>query len=204
MNRSIGELARLLDDAEAVVLTTHSGPDGDGLGCLVALREALEARGKRVLALLPDPLGSRYRFLDPEQRMVVVDDAQEDRSSYDLALVLDTHDRQLLRGVDPWISDRKLPLYFLDHHPIAEGWTLDKVRAMTEEAVSYAVQNGIPVMYVTEDTTRTDPDSIRALFQSAIRAGAFTNPNATPCWLAWPWRGQAERRLEDSHVRSAR
>src|SRR5690606_25530524 len=82
MNRSIGELARLLDAAEAVVLTTHSGPDGDGLGCLVALREALEARGKRVLALLPDPLGSRYRFLDPQQRMVVVDDVQEDRASY--------------------------------------------------------------------------------------------------------------------------
>lgn len=121
MNRSIGELARLLDAAEAVVLTTHSGPDGDGLGCLVALREALEARGKRVLALLPDPLGSRYRFLDPQQRMVVVDDVQEDRASYDLALVLDTHDRQLLRGVDFWISERKIPLYFLDHHPIAEG-----------------------------------------------------------------------------------
>lgn len=121
MNRSIGELAQRLDQAQAVVLTTHSGPDGDGLGCLVALREALEARGKKVLPLLPDPLGSRYRFLDPEQRMIVVDDAQQDEFAYDLALVLDTHDRQLLRGVDSWITSRQLPLYFLDHHPIAEG-----------------------------------------------------------------------------------
>ena len=65
---------------------------------------------------------------------------------------------------------------FIGSSPIrffAEGWTLDKVRAMTEEAVSYAVKNGIPVMYVTEDTTRTDPDSIRDLFQTAIRAGAY-------------------------------
>jgi 2-isopropylmalate synthase len=65
---------------------------------------------------------------------------------------------------------------FIGSSPIrfyAEGWTLDKVRAMTEDAVSYAVRNGIPVMYVTEDTTRTDPASIRDLFQTAIRAGAY-------------------------------
>ncbi|MCA9756004.1 MAG: 2-isopropylmalate synthase [Candidatus Eisenbacteria bacterium] len=65
---------------------------------------------------------------------------------------------------------------FIGSSPIrfyAEGWTLDKVRGMTEDAVSYAVKNGIPVMYVTEDTTRTDPASIKELFQTAIRAGAY-------------------------------
>lgn len=65
---------------------------------------------------------------------------------------------------------------FIGSSPIrfyAEGWTLDRVRTMTEDAVSYAVKNGIPVMYVTEDTTRTDPHSIRDLFQTAIRAGAY-------------------------------
>lgn len=65
---------------------------------------------------------------------------------------------------------------FIGSSPIrfyAEGWTLEKVRAMTEDAVAYAVQNGIPVMYVTEDTTRTDPASIRELFQAAIGAGAY-------------------------------
>ncbi|MCA9727041.1 MAG: hypothetical protein KC729_05105 [Candidatus Eisenbacteria bacterium] len=121
MNPSIGELAQRLDQAQAVVLTTHSGPDGDGLGCLVALRRALEAHGKTVLALLPDELGSRYRFLDPEGRMIVVDDAGADDTRYDLALVLDTHDRQLLRGVNDWLEPRRIPLFFLDHHPLADG-----------------------------------------------------------------------------------
>jgi 2-isopropylmalate synthase len=90
--------------------------------------------------------------------------------------------RTVKKDVDPLIEISSKVGYpveaamFIGSSPIrfyAEGWTLDKVRAMTEEAVSYAVQNGIPVMYVTEDTTRTDPDSIRALFQSAIRAGAY-------------------------------
>jgi 2-isopropylmalate synthase len=54
----------------------------------------------------------------------------------------------------------------------AEGWTLDQLLKLTEDAVSFAVGEGLPVMYVTEDTTRADPDSLRALYSTAIRAGA--------------------------------
>jgi isopropylmalate/homocitrate/citramalate synthase len=54
----------------------------------------------------------------------------------------------------------------------AEGWTLDKLLQMTEEAVSFAVSEGLPVMYVTEDTTRATPHTIRALYTTAIQAGA--------------------------------
>jgi isopropylmalate/homocitrate/citramalate synthase len=54
----------------------------------------------------------------------------------------------------------------------AEGWTLDQLRTLTEEAISFAVGEGLPVMYVTEDTTRADPDTLRALYSTAIRAGA--------------------------------
>ncbi|HEX6464486.1 MAG TPA: LeuA family protein [Vicinamibacterales bacterium] len=54
----------------------------------------------------------------------------------------------------------------------AEGWTLDQLVKLTDEAVSFAVGEGLPVMYVTEDTTRADPDTLRALYSTAIRAGA--------------------------------
>jgi isopropylmalate/homocitrate/citramalate synthase len=54
----------------------------------------------------------------------------------------------------------------------AEGWTLDKLLKLTEEAVTFAVGEGLPVMFVTEDTTRAEPDTIRALYTTAIRAGA--------------------------------
>ena len=54
----------------------------------------------------------------------------------------------------------------------AEDWTLDKLLQLTEEAVSFAVSEGLPVMYVTEDTTRANPDTIRALYTTAIRCGA--------------------------------
>lgn len=54
----------------------------------------------------------------------------------------------------------------------AEDWTLDKLLQLTEEAVTFAVSEGVPVMYVTEDTTRANPETIRALYTTAIRCGA--------------------------------
>ena len=54
----------------------------------------------------------------------------------------------------------------------AEDWTLDQLLKMTEDAVSFAVGEGIPVMYVTEDTTRARPETIQALYTTAIRCGA--------------------------------
>jgi 2-isopropylmalate synthase len=64
---------------------------------------------------------------------------------------------------------------FIGSSPIrqfVEDWTLDHLLKLTEEAVSFAVGNGLPVMFVTEDTTRAQPDDVRALYSTAIRAGA--------------------------------
>lgn len=64
---------------------------------------------------------------------------------------------------------------FIGSSPIrfyAEEWTLDKLLAMTEDAVTFAVKEGLPVMFVTEDTTRANPETIRALYTTAIRCGA--------------------------------
>ena len=43
---------------------------------------------------------------------------------------------------------------------------------LTESAVRLGVKNGLPVNYVTEDTTRAHPDDLRALYSAAIQAGA--------------------------------
>ena len=64
---------------------------------------------------------------------------------------------------------------FIGSSPIrqyAEDWTLDRLLQHTVEAVSYAAGQGLPVMYVTEDTTRAHPDTLRRLYTAAIEAGA--------------------------------
>ena len=64
---------------------------------------------------------------------------------------------------------------FIGSSPVrqyAEGWTLDQLLRLTDEAITFAVGEGLTVMYVTEDTTRADPDTLRRLYSTAIRAGA--------------------------------
>ena len=64
---------------------------------------------------------------------------------------------------------------FIGSSPIrqyAEDWDFDRMLRLSEDAVSLAVREGLPVMYVTEDTTRAHPDHIRAMYSTAIRAGA--------------------------------
>jgi len=66
---------------------------------------------------------------------------------------------------------------FIGSSPIrfyAEDWTLDKLLRLTEEGVSFAIKEGVPVNYVTEDTTRADPETIRALYTTAIACGSRT------------------------------
>jgi 2-isopropylmalate synthase len=66
---------------------------------------------------------------------------------------------------------------FIGSSPIrfyAEDWTLDKLLKLTEENVSFAIKEGVTVNYVTEDTTRADPETIRALYRAAINCGART------------------------------
>ena len=53
-----------------------------------------------------------------------------------------------------------------------ESWTMDDLLRRTEESVSYAVKRGAPVMYVTEDTTRAFPETIKRLYTTAINCGA--------------------------------
>ena len=54
----------------------------------------------------------------------------------------------------------------------AEGWTVEQLLHLTEDAVAFAVREAMTVMFATEDTTRSKPETIRSLFTAAIQAGA--------------------------------
>lgn len=64
---------------------------------------------------------------------------------------------------------------FLGSSPIrqyAEGWELDTLLKLTRESITFAVEHGLPVMFVTEDTTRAKPDHLRQIYSEAMRSGA--------------------------------
>jgi 2-isopropylmalate synthase len=64
---------------------------------------------------------------------------------------------------------------FIGSSPIrqyAEDWDFDRMLRLSEDAVTLAVKEGLPVMFVTEDTTRAQPEHLRRMYMTAIRAGA--------------------------------
>jgi len=64
---------------------------------------------------------------------------------------------------------------FIGSSPIrqyAESWDVNLIAKRSAEAIDVAVKEGLPVAYVTEDTTRSRPDVLTTLFRAAIDHGA--------------------------------
>lgn len=88
-----------------------------------------------------------------------------------------THENDI-RPIAEIVQKTGLPIEaatFLGSSPIrryTEGWSSDFLLQTTEKAVKCAVSLGLEVMYVTEDTTRCDPETVKCLNTTAINCGA--------------------------------
>ena len=88
--------------------------------------------------------------------------------------------RTLMGDIEPLVEMQEkhgVPIQasaFLGTSPIrqfTEGWTMEKLVSTMEKAVSYAVENDVPVMFVTEDTTRSKPEDVKLIYQRAMDLG---------------------------------
>src|SRR6202051_3949605 len=88
-----------------------------------------------------------------------------------------THENDI-RPIAEIVQKTGLPIEaatFIGSSPIrrfTEGWTDDFLLQTSEKAVKYAVSLGLEVMYVTEDTSRCDPETVKRLYSTAIDCGA--------------------------------
>jgi 2-isopropylmalate synthase len=88
-----------------------------------------------------------------------------------------THENDI-RPIAEIVQQTGLPIEaatFIGSSPIrrfTEGWTDEFLLRTTEKAVTYAVSLGLDVMYVTEDTSRCDPETVKRLYATAINCGA--------------------------------
>jgi len=78
---------------------------------------------------------------------------------------------------------------FIGSSPIrryTENWTDDFLQKTTADAVTYARSLGLDVMYVTEDTSRCDPETVKRLYTTAIECGARAIVVCDTCGHATP------------------
>ena len=79
---------------------------------------------------------------------------------------------------------------FIGSSPIrqfAEEWNLEWIVEQSTKAIRFATGEGLPVMYVTEDTTRAKPEDVEKLYTAAIDAGAKRVCVCDTVGHATPW-----------------
>ncbi|MCK4303359.1 MAG: bifunctional oligoribonuclease/PAP phosphatase NrnA [Candidatus Eisenbacteria sp.] len=118
----LDQLAQQLLDARRILITTHHNPDGDGIGCLLAMRDALATQEQAISLVTPGEIPARFRFLPGSRDVLdwtVLGEQDRERllASQDLILVLDTHEHYMLGALGDALQQAGIRTLFLDHHP---------------------------------------------------------------------------------------
>ncbi len=116
--------------ARKILLTTHQGPDGDGLGSEIALAAYLRSMGKTPLILNPDPTPDRYRFLDPSGDAGAFQEGDGGGivSSCDLIFMLDNSSLNRMGRMEGAIRQSAVVRICIDHHDTTDGfWTVNLI-----------------------------------------------------------------------------
>jgi phosphoesterase RecJ-like protein len=111
-DRVVRELVERLAAARRVLVATHANPDGDAIGSLLGTCGILRLMGKSAMAYAPEGVPRPLRFLPGTDAITV---ALEDGERFDMTLLLDTADTNLLPpGFPP--AERRGILVVIDHH----------------------------------------------------------------------------------------
>ncbi len=103
---------------DRLVITAHETPDGDAIGSECAMLRVLRSMGKTATILNADPTPRKFRFLDPDGDVQVLQSVEQlppDIGSYTL-LMLDTSDVHNIGQVATLVLPRVREHYIIDHH----------------------------------------------------------------------------------------
>ncbi len=120
------EALRALNSAKKIMVVSHVNPDGDTLGCMLALGLALMQKGKKVLLVCQDGVPTRYQYL-PGSELV----QSECREKADAAVAVDCGgERQLGTLRSAFFKARNT--IQVDHHDFGDAF--GKIQVLDPEA----------------------------------------------------------------------
>jgi phosphoesterase RecJ-like protein len=116
----VGRVVGSILTANSVVLTTHEGPDGDGVGAMIGLAIALKRRRKSVHMIVPSSVPRRFCFLDCEKAIRVLSKKSVGAlRGAELVLLVDCCEMQRTLDVAKHVGGKEV--LAIDHHPKTEG-----------------------------------------------------------------------------------
>ena len=169
-------MVSLVAAARRVLLVLHVRPDGDSVGCSLALSRCLRGLGKEAVVVRPDPVPDNLTFLDPDNECLPPASVTGD---FDLALFFDCADLDRIGDARPLLA-RVPRLVNVDHHLSNRSYGdlnyIDpRAGACAELALQLIDDLGYPL----------DPRTATALFTAlATDTGSFRYGNTTVATLA--------------------
>jgi phosphoesterase RecJ-like protein len=157
------------------LLTTHIRPDGDGLGSMLALSEALRQLSKEVQLIIASILPPRYQFLDPDGRIARFTPPGEAWRQVEAVVVLDTGTWSQLGDFGPFLRTLPAAKAVIDHHPTQDDLGGLRLVDTTAEATGRLVFEAITALGVPLTETAAE-----ALFAAvSTDTGWFRHSNTT-------------------------
>jgi len=118
--KKLREIGERLAQCLTIALASHVRPDGDAIGSVVALGDALRRAGKTVTILNQDGVPDRYQFL-PDTASVKLPASLDGPLEVDAFIALDTSDAKRL-GDSVWAAVKQETLIVIDHHVSNPGF----------------------------------------------------------------------------------
>ncbi len=143
INSNFRKAVDLINKSSNVLLTTHSRPDGDACGCIVAMSDAMAALGKKSKALMLSPMPEWYKFLFAEKVPVLGEDIKIDHliegrfGEFDLIIIVDTNSYTQLDKFGQYLKQAETSVLIIDHHVTADG--LGDVELVDSDAAATAL-----------------------------------------------------------------
>jgi len=111
-NSSLQEIADVIRQHQRFVVMSHVRPDGDALGCTIAMALCLKQLGKDVTAWNEEGVLEKFRYLPGYE---IVSTPAEEPQEFDVALVLDTSVQDRVGKCLPAVKNAKVWIN-IDHH----------------------------------------------------------------------------------------
>ncbi|MDD4975669.1 MAG: DHH family phosphoesterase [Bacteriovorax sp.] len=109
----------MIDKSENIVISTHIFPDADGIGSEIALCLAMRSLGKNAICVNEEPLLERYKYLDPQDCVISIEDYHSfyPDAEVNLFIVTDTNSLERIGDKVRKFSSTIKEHLFIDHHP---------------------------------------------------------------------------------------
>lgn len=201
-NCELEQVADVLRERQRFVVMSHARPDGDALGCTLAMTLCLQQLGKDVVAWNEDGMLDKLRFL-PSSELVIKPPAEP--QPFDVAIVLDNAVKnragRCIEAVAPgalWINidhhitnDRYGDLAYIDATAPATGQILYELFRRGELPLTYPMADNLFVAISTDTGSFQYPNTTARTYEigaELVKAGVKVGDLSQKMYESYPRR----------------